>query len=294
MVKSMTGYGQAVYSNEQFTVHVEIRTVNHRFFECSNIRLPRRFLFLEEIIRKEIKEKVQRGKVDVFIKVEGTELVSKKLVVDWTLLKQFKETAKEIKAFTEADSELNIQAIMDNEHLVEWVEQESDNPFVEEKIIQTVKEAISQLDKMRMREGLTIEHHFQELLTELLQSIHEVEQLAPEMGKIQQEKLLARLKEWVKEEQQLDEGRIVTEVGIIMDKCDITEELSRLHSHQQQFKGILQETIPIGRKLDFLAQEMNRETNTIGAKVTDLRIKQHVVVQKSIIEKLKEQVQNVE
>ncbi|KMK77152.1 YicC/YloC family endoribonuclease [Alkalihalobacillus pseudalcaliphilus] len=293
MVKSMTGYGQATVSNEQCTIQVEIRTVNHRFFECSNIRLPRRFLFLEDVIRKEVKSVIHRGKVDVFVKVDGESLVSKHFKVNWHLLQQYKDKAEQIREFLSSNETLSMEHVLQHEHLTEWVEEESDVSGLDKRIVEAIQKACTEVNVMREREGSSINTHFNELLTELNHSVTLLKALVPEVNKVQEEKLFQRLKDIVLEAQ-LDEGRMVTELGLILDKSDISEELSRLQSHWEQFKAILLEDQPIGRKLDFLVQEMNREANTIGSKAIDLQVKQQVVLQKSLMEKLKEQVQNVE
>ncbi|GAF66131.1 hypothetical protein BTS2_3031 [Bacillus sp. TS-2] len=294
MVKSMTGYGQAHFSHDDFSIEVEIRSVNHRFFECNNMKLPRRFIYLEDAIRRKVRDKVQRGKLDIYINVEGNHLISKKLEVNWSFLEHYLQTAQSISDYAKISSSLNLQQLMNNDQIVTLQETTEEILGLEDSLLQTVEKACVQLDQMRKKEGFSIEQHFQELLMSLNQSIEKIDDLSPDMVQQQKEKFQKRLEELMNVEHNLDEARLFTEIGIMADKCDISEEISRLRSHHKQFIDSLQSQSPIGRKLDFLVQELNREANTVGAKATDIQIKQQVVLLKSLIEKTKEQVQNIE
>ncbi|WP_088105040.1 YicC/YloC family endoribonuclease [Halalkalibacter urbisdiaboli] len=292
---SMTGYGLAKIEKENIKVIVEAKSVNHRFLECS-IRIPHSFLFLEEQIRKVIKSILYRGKIDLFISVEGEGLVSKKLELDVNLLKEYKEAAAVIESVIGTSTPLDVNRLLQNERIVAMVEEETEQvDLVSSLVLAGVEDCLQKLMVMRKKEGEFIHNNFEQILVELEASVASVEQLAPQMAEHYKERLEKRMRSFTKDlDMDLDEGRLLTEIAIFAERVDISEELVRLLAHIEQFRQICNENQTIGRKLDFLVQEMNREANTLGSKANHTEIRQCVVEMKSLIEKLKEQVQNVE
>jgi len=291
MVYSMTGFGRSKKVMEHTSVTVEIKTVNHRFSEF-HIRMPRQLVKIEDKIKKCLNQYVTRGRIEVFITIEGESLVKRRLNIDWKLIDEYYHFIEALKEKYEIHKETKISHFLMKEDLVDIEEIEEENEQLESAILQAVKEASVRLQEMRKLEGLELERDFQQHLRNLEDLSNEVSLYAPAIVENYRERLLKKVQEYASTI--TDESRILTEVALFADKSDITEELTRLKSHIKQFEHILQEKEPVGRKLDFLLQEMNREVNTIGSKGNDSTIAKLVVEMKSVLEKMREQVQNVE
>jgi len=291
MVMSMTGFGRSKKSTDFFSLSVEIKTVNHRFSEFY-IRMPRQFNKIEDKIKKKLSSLIHRGRIEVFVTVEGEGIVNRTVLVDWNLLDHYVQTIAAIKQKYDFDTGLTLQDLLGREDIIHIEEEEAGDEKLEKIFLEAVEEAAASVIQMRQTEGSALEkdisthlHFFQDLVSRVIE-------IAPSVVQIYREKLMKKIREFV--DGQVDEGRILTEVAIFADKADINEELTRLNSHIKQFERILTLNEPIGRKLDFLLQEMNREVNTIGSKANDSEIASIVVEMKSILEKMKEQVQNIE
>ncbi|UOE92895.1 YicC/YloC family endoribonuclease [Alkalihalobacillus sp. LMS39] len=293
MVKSMTGYGQASVSSESGKVTVEIRSFNHRFSEIT-IRIPRQFLQIEDRIKKRVQEQLKRGKIELYIGIDGEELVTKSVKVDWSLVKEYSNVADEMMNETGVAKEKLLEAILFQDNVVEVIEKENESSKLQATIVEAVENALLQLVKMRQEEGSVLCDDVKKRIEKISTIVHELTKYAPSVVSKYEKKLYKKIKDVVDGQLDIDEARIITEVALFADKSNIEEELTRLTSHCQQFLLILQEEEPIGRKLDFLVQELNRESNTIGSKANDIHISQQVVELKSEIEKIKEQVQNIE
>jgi len=291
MVHSMTGFGRSKIVMEHTSVTVEIKTVNHRFSEFY-IRMPRQLVKIEDKIKKCLNQYVTRGRIEVFITIEGESLVKRRLNIDWNLIDEYYHFIEALKEKYEIHNETKISHFLMKEDLVDIEEIEEENEQLETIILQAVEEASVRLQEMRKLEGLELEHDFHQHLRNLEDLSNEVSLYAPTIVENYRERLLKKVQEYASTI--TDESRILTEVALFADKSDITEELTRLKSHIKQFEHILQEKEPVGRKLDFLLQEMNREVNTIGSKGNDSTIAKLVVEMKSVLEKMREQVQNVE
>lgn len=291
MVISMTGYGRAIAENDHVKVLVEIKTVNHRFCEY-NIRMPRQLMFLEDKVKKKANQYIRRGRVEIFITVEGEDLVSKKLKLDWNIADQFISLMDSIKAKYDLKSEVTLQDLLQMDTIFSIEEVATENDEVERLLLKALTSALENLKVMRVIEGQELANDLQIHLQKLKDTATQVKQYAPMVVTAYQERLVMKLSEL--KEGLIDEGRLITETAIFADKCDINEELKRLESHWLQFSETLEQKAPIGRKLDFLVQEMNREVNTIGSKGNDSLITKEVVEMKSLLEKMKEQVQNIE
>ncbi|WP_044895541.1 YicC/YloC family endoribonuclease [Bacillus alveayuensis] len=291
MVHSMTGFGRSMMKRDDYEVTVEIRSVNHRFSEIS-IRLPRQLLSSEEKIKKIVQRYINRGRVELYITVKGEPFFERSLLVDWPLVEQYIQALNKIKQQFEIKDSIKIDHIIQQHDLFDIQEEHCENSELEQLIFEAVTDATLKLLEMRKLEGEELKQDVLSRLKELTVLIAQIEEHAPLVAKSFQEKISMRISEFLSGN--IDENRILTEAAIFADKVDISEELTRLKSHIRQFEETLKKNEPIGRKLDFIVQEMNREANTIGAKGNDQNIAKYVVDLKSIIEKIKEQVQNIE
>lgn len=291
MMKSMTGFGRATKHYHHSTLHIEIKSVNHRFSD-QIIRMPKQFLYLEEQIKKIISNYLHRGRVEVFVTLEDEEKKGQEIIVDWPLLDQYYQLFHQLKDKYSIKEPVSLRDLLNQEECFQIVERELDMEELSEILLATVEEAVVQLNNMRAVEGMEL---YKDLETNLKQTekwVKQLQSLAPEVITQYREKLKTRIESYLPES--IDEARLITEVAIFADKADINEELVRLHSHIRQFYQIMEEQSPIGRKLDFLLQEMNREINTIGSKANSAAIGSIVVEMKSCLEKMKEQIQNIE
>ena len=291
MVVSMTGFGRSKISKDTFSVSVEVKTVNHRFTEF-NIRMPRQFNKIEDKIKKKLISSIHRGRIEVFVTIEGEGIINRKVLVDWDLLDQYVQSIEKIKQKYAVEHGLSLQDLLTSEEIVHFEETETGDEVLESLVLAAVEEATLSVKQMREIEGKALEKDIRTQLNSLQDFVNELIKMAPSVVNLYKERLTKRIHEYVGG--QIDEARILTEVAIFADKADINEELTRLNSHIKQFDSILTLSEPMGRKLDFLLQEMNREVNTIGSKANDSVIAKEVVEMKSILEKMKEQVQNIE
>lgn len=291
MVISMTGYGRAKAENDLIKVMVEIKTVNHRFCEY-HIRMPRQLMSLEDKVKKKANDYIRRGRCEIFITIEGDGYTTKRLSLDWGMADQFFELMNQVKDKYHIQSSITLQDFLQLKSFFSEEEETMDNDDIEAMIIHALNDALENVKAMRVQEGEELANDLQVQLNKLEQITESVKQVAPAVVNSYKERLtqkIAKLSDGL-----FDESRLVTETAIFADKCDINEELTRLESHSLQFSETLQQNEPIGRKLDFLVQEMNREVNTIGSKGNDANITKKVVEMKSLLEKMKEQVQNIE
>lgn len=291
MVTSMTGFGRGVTESENFKIIVEAKSVNHRFLECS-IRMPRQHFQLEDKFKKMISQYIKRGKVDVFITITGDEINRRELTVDWPLMDLYFNFARELKDRFNLKEEISLSHLLANPTFVTLEESNSETNEWEELIQTALKQAIDQLHSMRINEGSELEKDLFFHLNLLKNCLHNAKKISPAIVAKYKDRLEKRIKEFT--DGQIDENRLLTEVAVFAEKTDVTEEFTRLESHIVQFEIAVQQVEPIGRRLDFLTQEMNREVNTIGSKANDALLTSHVVDMKSVLEKLREQVQNIE
>lgn len=287
----MTGFGRAKTESGSFSVNVEIKTVNHRFSEI-NIRMPRQLLKIEDKIKKILGQHIRRGRVEVYVSVEGEGIVTRKIHADWKLIEEYYQFINEARSRYGIEGTITLQDLLNRTDLLHIEESEAGNEVIENLVLTAANEAVSLLKQMRLAEGEVLKNDLLAISSQLEVNVFELQKYAPIVVQCFKERLTKRMQEFVNG--QLDETRIVTEVAVFADKADINEEITRLKSHIQQFLQTLNTSEPIGRKLDFIVQEMNREANTIGSKANDSNIAKTVVEIKSLLEKLKEQVQNIE
>ena len=299
MLKSMTGFGRGQYEDENFSVTVEMKTVNHRYNEVA-IRLPRFLNPLEDKIRKTILKTVNRGRIDVFINADYTSSENCTLKVDKNLAAAYHKALQEVGAAIGLE-ELNINSAQEVMYLsrcqdvINVKEGFFDVDTVWPKVEQAVKEALDNLVTMRETEGGNIYGDFIYRADLIAEKLTKIEERSPMVVEEYQAKLTDRLNNLLADHNiTVEPERLLQEVAIFADRASITEEIVRLKSHIKQFKNIINSDQPVGRKLDFLIQEFNREANTIASKANDYTLAQIVVEIKAEIEKIREQIQNIE
>ncbi|WP_241657126.1 YicC/YloC family endoribonuclease [Halobacillus salinus] len=293
MVRSMTGYGKHSAHVEDAQIDIEVRSVNHRFLDIST-KLPRNLLFIEEKLKRRIKEKLARGRVDIFVTVEGKGLFEKKVDIDYGLLDQYVEKWKEVKDRYQLTGDVSIDMVSKLEDIFTVREVESNTDVLQLALVEAMDIAIEHLLAMRVEEGLRLHDDFEKRLDTITAVLEKLEDKRPRIVEEYREKIRERIEEYAGETLDPDESRVLQEVGLLAEKGDVTEELTRLKAHVHQFRTTLERHEAIGRRLDFVVQEMHREVNTIGSKSNDTEVSEWVVALKSEIEKLKEQVQNIE
>lgn len=288
----MTGYGMGEVSTENFNCTIELKSVNNRYCDIQ-IRMPKAMLPLEELIRKEIKKQISRGKVDVYINYQVFGQDSTFLVVDHFLLEKYIQEMNHIRENFHLHGEIDINNIIDFEGVFQLEPNKLDVEKIRSPFEVALKVAIDKLLDMRKTEGKTLKNDLKEKIEAFEPHIKFLEDNGPRLLEENKEKFLERFHSLVGKED-FDLPRLTTELTIMSDKLCIDEEITRISSHISQFSDIMNRNNPIGRKLDFLLQELHREVNTIGSKTADLLVTNHVVEMKSIIEQMREQVQNIE
>ena len=292
MIKSMTGYGRAVETvgGREFTV--EIRSVNNRYLDCS-VRLPRLLSFTEDAVKQAVKQSVSRGKVDVFISVrsEGGEEINVSL--NRSVLEGYLAAMRQMVTDYEVRDDISVSSVSRMPEVFTVERPEVDEDQLQADLLQVVKAALAGYDAMRVAEGQALDKDLRSRGQTILSLVEQVEQGNAQTVIDYRARLEAKLQE-VLANTSIDESRILTEAAIFADKVAVDEETVRLRSHLEQMNVMLSGGGAIGRKLDFLLQEMNREANTIGSKCTDVRLARIVVDIKAELEKIREQTQNIE
>lgn len=291
MIKSMTGYGKAELALEHDKISVEMRSVNHRYGEIS-IKMPRTLICFENDVRKSVSERLKRGKIDVFIQLESI-ADGRPPHVNIPLARAY------YAAFTSLRQELGIEEpvplalIVSQKDILAVTENDDHAEAMRERLLATVGRAVDALEGMRIREGNELTDDLQRRRETLALLMERIRVRAPSVPVEYAEKIAARLARFAPEGLP-DEARLAQEIALMADRSDITEEQVRFASHLVQFDAALQSPEPVGRKLDFLLQEMGREVNTIGSKANDGEITSCVVELKAELEKIREQIQNIE
>ena len=291
-MKSMTGYGRARQVLHGRTVTVELRAVNHRYLDCT-VKAPRQFGFLDDAVKKAAAARIARGKTEIYVSVETDEGGDLSVTVNHALAERYLAALRELSEMYGLRDDVTVMSLAKLPDVLgsERIEQDADE--LTQDVLTVFAEACDGFDQMREREGEKLAEDVRNHASVIETLVGEVEKRSPERVAEYREKLLARMRE-VLESTDIDETRIVTEAAIYADKTPVDEETVRLRSHVLQLDGMLNEVKPVGRKLDFLVQEMNREANTIGSKANDVEMAQTVVNIKSEIEKIREQIQNIE
>lgn len=293
MTLSMTGFGRGSSTVADYcTVTVDLKTVNHRYLDL-NFRVPRNYAMLEDVLRRKLSKVISRGKVDVVVNVDSFSEDSIQATVNENVIAAYMNAAASLKKKYALKGKLDMATLMALPDVVKCTKTEIDSDKLIGATEAAVDEALKMLLQMREVEGRQLVNDLSEKIASMEKLRSEIALQAGKVVPIYREKLLKRIEE-LTDGIEVDAARIATEVAIFADKADVNEELVRLESHFKQFLAAFEAKEPIGRKLDFLIQEMHREINTIGSKANDLQIAQVVIAFKAELEKLREQVQNIE
>jgi uncharacterized protein (TIGR00255 family) len=292
MIKSMTGYGSAKGAVGELKISVELKSVNNRYLDVS-VRMPRSFLFSEDAVKAAVGKHISRGKVDLFVSVDSSDADSMTVKVNEPLLRGYIEAIRHISAEYGLSEELGAVSVSRFPDILSVEKKELDAEAISEGIVAVTEEALRDFDAMRLREGEKLCADVLEKLAAIELLVAKVEQEAPKTVEAYRVRLREKMSELLSSAA-IDENRILAEAAIYADRIAVDEETVRLRSHMSQLRGMLAGGSPIGRKIDFLIQEFNREANTIGSKCQNSDIAHTVVELKSEIEKIREQIQNIE
>ena len=292
MIKSMTGFGRSTYENEGREYIVEIKSVNNRFNDV-NIKMPRNLNYLEDKIRKQILNNISRGKVEVSIQLNNNSDLGKKINLNTDIAKKYIEEIKKLTQETSIIDNINIMDVAKFPDVLNIRIDEEAEEVIQKELFTALEGAINSFLDMRQKEGSKIKVDLENRIEVIKQKIEQISSISAGLVDEYIVKLETRIKELLKTDV-VDQTRLAQEVVIYSDKCSVEEEITRLKSHISQFLNLLNENIAIGKKLDFLIQEMNRETNTIGSKANNLEITNLVVDIKTELENVREQIQNIE
>lgn len=291
MIKSMTGFGRGEASQDNITFSVDIKTVNHRYSDIA-VRMPRIVSALEEKVREHISAKLNRGKIDVYINYDSFGQDTK-VKLDTNLAAAYVDALQTLKSQFGVKDDITLSLLTRFSDVLKLDTEEKDLDFLWGILKEALEQAVNGLLEMRSREGERLRQDMLNKLDSIKTTVDEINAKSATLVDEYKNKLYEKIKELAKDIQ-LDENRLLTEVAIFADKATIDEEIVRLGSHIQEFRKTLSMQVPIGKKLDFIVQEMNREINTIGSKCSDLSVVNSVIEVKSVIEKIREQVQNIE
>lgn len=288
----MTGYGHARLSAHGREITVEIRSVNHRYFDCA-VKAPRVFGFLEDALKKAASGRIARGRVDIFAAIDDEDAGDTEIVLNERLAGGYVDALRRLRDRFELHDNITVLGVAKLPDVLTSRRAEVDADELTGDVLRAFEQAVEEFDTMRVHEGKKLSADVRNRAQTILQLVGDVEKRSPERVAAYREKLWKRMQE-VLETTQIDEQRILTEAAIFADKAAVDEETVRLRSHISQLELMLEEEGAVGRKLDFLVQEMNREANTIGSKANDIILSRLVVELKAEIEKIREQVQNIE
>lgn len=289
---SMTGYGKGVSKRDGKTITIEIKTVNHRFLDC-NIKLPRNFLFVEDRVKKAVSSAISRGHVDLYLTYEQSSNDEGAYTVDLELANNYLTAVRQLENGTGLANDVTLSTLLRVGDIVTRQQSVEDEDLLAEMTLEAASEALVNLKVMREKEGQSQKADIASKLGTIEACLDRIKEFAPKVVEDYRELLNARIAEVV-EPSLVDKQRLATEVALYADHCAIDEEITRLSTHISNMRSLLEATEPVGRKMDFLVQEFNRETNTIGSKANDMRITKEVLAIKNEIEKMREQAANIE
>lgn len=292
-VKSMTGYGRASRLIDGNEITIDIKSVNHRYFDF-NSKISKDYLFLEEKIKSAVKKSVSRGKIDFYMFINIDAACAYEVELNEPLARGYVDALEVISKTLKIKNDVTASFISRIPDVVSVKKTQFDETKLEESVLSVLNDALESYDSMRSAEGERLLNDILENLNIILENILKIEKLAPESVEVYKQRLRAKMIEAL-DGKEYDQQRLITEVAIFADRIDVGEETVRLESHISQFRTLLNSSAePVGKKLDFIIQEMNREINTIGSKCSCVEITKLVVDTKSVIEKIREQIQNIE
>ncbi len=292
MANSMTGYGRAQNQSELYDITAEIKAVNHRYFEVS-VKTPRGYSFLEEKIIAALKKRISRGKIEVYISINNLGESDTLIEINKEYTDAYMAALKVLAKEYSLEENFPVMRVAQNPEVFKITKKQIDEEKVSEEVLLVIEKAVEGFTQMRKVEGARLCEDVLSRINTIRDYVAFIEKRSPETVNVYRERLEARIREIVGD-MQLDEQRILTEVAVFADKVAVAEETVRLNSHLKQVEELLKCDEPIGRKLDFIVQEMNREANTTGSKSQDIDITNAVVDIKAEIEKIREQIQNLE
>ena len=292
MIKSMTGYGRSQQVIDGRDIVVEIRSVNHRYFEFS-ARVPRAYGYIEEKLKSFLQGSISRGKVDVGVTIFNVEGKDALIEVNKSIAQGYVSALRKANEELGLEDDITLSRIMRLPDIFNVVKAEEDEEAVWNSVKTVAAEAVENFVAMRKAEGAKMTEDISSRLGYIEELVGNVEKRSPEITRLYRERLYNKIKD-ILEDKNVDEQRILTEAAVFSEKTAVDEETVRLRSHIHQFRTLLESDEPVGRKLDFLIQEFNRESNTIGSKAQDIEVTRTVVELKSEIEKIREQIQNIE
>ena len=291
-MNSMTGYGKFVVTEQDRQVTVEMKSVNNRYLEI-NCRIPKALSAVEDAVKRTVKKYLRRGSVDVFFSYENNSAQGKKLTVDEVLASAYVDAAKRLALEYDIENSFTVTDLLRTNDVVKIDAEDDDEGLLKELVEKCAEGAVKELNCMRGVEGATIRDDLNKLIGNIDSALTKAEKRAPMVVEDYSVRLRARIEELLNGVP-TDEARLMNEVAFFADKADVNEEISRLHSHIAQFRAALDSSDPQGRNLDFLSQEIGREINTMGSKSNDTELTNLVIYMKNELEKIKEQIRNVE
>ncbi|WP_297812835.1 YicC/YloC family endoribonuclease [uncultured Finegoldia sp.] len=291
-MKSMTGFGASSLELDNFSIDIEIKSVNNRYLDF-NFSMPNYLNFMLEDMKTLIKKKLKRGRVDVYIKIKKFQLSVDNVDVNIELAKMIKDKLEFLNNSLGIDSDINVRDLIKYDDVLSFSYKDIDSDFLRNNVIKVLNEAVDSITLMRTTEGDNLKRDLMTNLDKIERQIYEISNLTKKSVDDYRDNLFKRISDVIAEEK-IDADRMYLEVALLADKVDINEEIARFGSHLSQFKSAMEMEESIGRRLDFIIQEMNREINTISSKSNDEQIAICVIEVKSLIEKLREQVQNIE
>lgn len=291
MIKSMTGFGRSRLDKENRIYTIEIKSVNHKYNDI-NIKIPRSISYLEEKVKKVVTSNISRGKVDVFITFENNSTKGRNIKINKELASIYIQELKEIAKINNINENIEVTEISKFPDVLS-IENVEDEDTIWAEVLECLNSAINNFVEMRKIEGEKISEDLEKRIEEVSLKVQEISKYSTRLVDDYIVKLETRIKEILKTDV-VDKDRLAQEIVIYSDKCSVEEELTRLNSHIAQFKKLIKQDNPVGKKIDFLMQEMNRETNTIGSKANSLDITNLVIDIKTKLEDIREQVQNIE
>ncbi len=292
MIRSMTGFGRAQDTVDGITATVEIKSVNHRYFDFS-CRVPRNYGFLEEKLKSFIQSRVTRGKIECYVQIEAQEAEECVVKINHSLAKGYIDALNELGTQYGLENDISVSVVARNHDIFSVHKSEADEDLIWKAVSTVASVAVASFVDMREREGEKLKNDILSRCDTILENVSFIEKRSPETVSEYNNKLLERMQN-VLNDVQVDEQRLLTEAAIFADKIAVAEETVRLRSHIEQMHMFMESDVAIGRKMDFLVQEFNREANTIGSKAQDVEIARKVIDIKAEVEKIREQVQNIE
>lgn len=292
MINSMTGFGRGSASSDGRSITIELKSVNHKYLDL-NFRLPRSLNYLEETLRTAISAKLSRGHLDINLSYMNTREDAKSITLDSSLIAQYIDAGNSVAQQFNVENDLTVTTLLRFPDVVNIADSQDDEEEVKKLALSAVSQALSELAAMRVREGNNI---YEDIIGKLkyLELLHkQMQERAPMVVAQYSQRLHERISAWLNEVD-IDKARIATEIALFADRVSIDEELVRIKSHLNEFNAMLNSTLPVGRSMDFLTQELTREFNTIGSKANDSELAKMVITAKAEVEKIREQVQNIE